>query len=516
MPQTDLQRTPEGKWPALLWAGLGLGLLGLQFGVARLSSSFLYGEGHLQRPILTFVGLELGAGALYLAAVAVALRHRLPGWAGLWLVFVAVAMRLCFLGTNPIQEDDFYRYLWDGAVVAHGGNPYAVVPEAVREDPLGADGLPKSLYRLPPFGTFALSRVNHPDLRTIYPPVAQLFFALAYRVGPWSLKAWRLVCLGLEAVTVVLLFLLLRRLALPGSWMVIYLWSPLVAKELVNTAHMDVVLLPFLVLTALLLARGRPVWATVSLALAVGAKLWPVVLLPVVLRPLVAPFLLAHGPAGEGPKAAGGPDEPVGWLKRVRWRPLGFALAAFASLVVPMIALMALSGPRDSSGVVAFAEGWEINDVLFMVVLWGAKAALGVVGLSSHAALVTRVVTMAALVAFVVYVVWRTPVEPRALCRALLLVTAALFLLSPAQFPWYYSWVLVLLAVSPRPSLLLLGVLLPLYYLRFYFDYRDQGALFHYRVVWVEYLPVFGLILWELLGGRFPLFCEGRRPPVAP
>jgi hypothetical protein len=42
-----------------------------------------------------------------------------------------------------------------------------------------------------------------------------------------------------------------------------------------------------------------------------------------------------------------------------------------------------------------------------------------------------------------------------------------------------------------------LTVLLPLYYLRFYLDFRDSAPLFDYGVVWLEYLPVWLLLVRE-------------------
>ena len=52
---------------------------------------------------------------------------------------------------------------------------------------------------------------------------------------------------------------------------------------LLNGCHMDAIVLPFVVLALWLVVRLRLLGSAVSLALAVGAKLWPVVLLPVLL-----------------------------------------------------------------------------------------------------------------------------------------------------------------------------------------------------------------------------------------
>jgi hypothetical protein len=89
-------------------------------------------------------------------------------------------------------------------------------------------------------------------------------------------------------------------------------------------------------------------------------------------------------------------------------------------------------------------------------------------------------------------------------CRRCLMAIAALFLLSPTQFPWYYTWMLPLLAVSPRLSLLLLTFLLPLYYLRFYFVSLDNVGLFDNWLVWIEYVPVWILLVGESLRRSSP------------
>jgi hypothetical protein len=78
-----------------------------------------------------------------------------------------------------------------------------------------------------------------------------------------------------------------------------------------------------------------------------------------------------------------------------------------------------------------------------------------------------------------------------------LLILAAVLLLSPTQFPWYYVWLVPFLTIRPRLSLLLLTALLPLYYLRFYFVARGNVAIFDLGIVWLEYLPVGWLLIRE-------------------
>ncbi|HSH15091.1 MAG TPA: hypothetical protein VLD18_03590, partial [Verrucomicrobiae bacterium] len=44
----------------------------------------------------------------------------------IWIT--AVTFRVCGLFATPILEDDHHRFLWDGYVFAHTGNPYATAP----------------------------------------------------------------------------------------------------------------------------------------------------------------------------------------------------------------------------------------------------------------------------------------------------------------------------------------------------------------------------------------------------
>ena len=41
--------------------------------------------------------------------------------------------RCAIIPSQQIQEDDVYRYLWDGKVFAHGINPFKFSPEEINE-----------------------------------------------------------------------------------------------------------------------------------------------------------------------------------------------------------------------------------------------------------------------------------------------------------------------------------------------------------------------------------------------
>ncbi|MEJ2091061.1 MAG: hypothetical protein P8X65_02615 [Syntrophobacterales bacterium] len=450
----------------------GLGLVVLQVLLAWVSH-YLAREVEPGLLILLPAALGVTAGVVYLLAVSRILR--LPDSTRL-VVFVLVAgalMRLVLFFSTPILEDDFYRYLWDGAVTAQGINPYVHAPEDFLAEPESQRPGPPVLRRLSREGAQVLARINHPHLTTIYPPVSQLAFALAYRLAPFSLTAWRLVLTAFDLATLALLFVILRTLNLPLLLLTIYWWNPLFLKEIVNSAHLDVLALPFALGAVLLALKGRPVLALAPLAGGIGAKLWPVVLAPLVLRPLFS-------------------------------QPRRLALGVFllGTLLVLLFLPVLTAGGGEPAGFWAYARQWEMNDAFFKGLHWGVLAVLGLFGVYAAAPAITRVLVLGLLTIWIFWQV-RPPLEDGSdFCERALLLLAALFLLSPTQFPWYYVMIIPFVTLRPRWSLLLLTALLPLYYLRYYFLARGQAAWFDYGVVWLEYVPVWLLLLKEGLAPR--------------
>ncbi|MBI1745463.1 MAG: DUF2029 domain-containing protein [Acidobacteria bacterium] len=464
----------RSSWSHWKWILTGCALVALHIGLGWLSRSFVDGRHWPEKPILILVGVELISGALYWFVVrglpdAIANERWLA-----WACVVGVMMRAAMFISAPMIVDDYYRYLWDGAVTAHGVNPYTYAPSQALAGGDNSGAVPLILNRLAKESGSVASRINHPSVRSIYPPTAQAAFVLAHWISPWSLRAWRLVVLLLDAVTFGLILVLLRELGLPLLWAVIYWWNPLFVKEIINSGHMDVVVLPFALGSVLLTLRRRHEWALVSLVMAIGAKVWPIVLLPLVVRPLL--------------------DNPKRLLA---------ALGLFGLLLGILLFPMYSAGLNESHGLIAYGRSWEMNDALFMLLVWMAKIALSVSGQPpGYAQPVVRLLAATVIAAWTILLARQKSIDPKDFCERNLLIIAAVFLLSPAQFPWYYVWLLPWLAIRPRPSLLLLTALLPLYYLRFYFYAHNNVAISDYGIVWLEYVPVWSLLIREWYVGR--------------
>lgn len=453
---------------------LGAALVACCAAVAWLSRDFTYGTDMAERPILLFVWLLMFAAVIYFGAVSLAARAALSRRLAWGIFVIGAAMRGVMALSQPILEDDFYRYLWDGAVTAHGHNPYTIRPADARA---GGEGVPPAILALAEESGVVVRRVNHPELGTIYPPVTQAVFALAHRLAPWSRAVLVTLYYVADCATFALLLALLRHLALNPALVLLYWWNPLCVKEHYNALHMDILLAPCLLLFLLMLLRGRTVIASSVLAVATAIKLWPVLLLA-----------------------------PMAMLLRRAPRVFAIGLTVFvlltALLLAPMVSTRLLG---NASGLMAYGARWEMNDALFMVFPWAVKQLAALAGHAmspgeAHRAgkVIAGILLLGAIALIGRRAATRMGANPgHEIIAATLWTIAALFLLSPTQFPWYFTWFAPLLALVPSRGLLLLTFTLPLYYLKFYFDARGQVELFHYGVVWLEYLPVWFLLLWD-------------------
>lgn len=379
------------------------------------------------------------------------------------IVASGLLARLVLFGSQPILENDYYRYLWDGAVAAHGHNPYAVSPVSALN--LGNTG---ELGTLAANSQHTLERIGHKGLTTIYPPVAQAAFAFAHLLRPWSLGAWRSVMLAADLATLLLLISILRAIGRSALWSALYWLNPIVLKEVFNSGHMDAIVSP-LVLLALLVALRRPMLATLALGLAAGAKLWPVLLAPLIWRPILA---------NRGLLAA-----------------CAAVLTALSALsLMPTLTVEA----GETSGLTAYVEQWKTNSALFPALEPVVGRALEQVG--AHG-LNIAVATKGLLGLVLMGVVLLQSMRPLSGLEDLVArashVIVALVLLSPAQYPWYAVWLAPLLPFRPYRAFLVLTATMPLYYLFFHLAARDSHDIFTGYVVWMIWLPVWIVLAWD-------------------
>ena len=358
---------------------------------------------------------------------------------------IAVLARLVLLPLTPELSDDIYRYLWDGHVLTHGINPYAYPPA---HEALAA-------IRTPWHG-----EINHGDIPTIYPPLAQLLFG-AVAVTGGTILAAKALWLGFDLGCGVLLQRIANRTGRnPAPVLVWYLWSPLLIVETTWSAHFDAVGLFFLAALMLAASGHRAPIASRPGRWRRSATLGTL---------LAAATMVKFAPAAAIPAV----------IRRHGWG----TLVAFAALCAALYVPFAGAGPTAlTDGLRTYARHWSANE-----------GAFGLIGAVAGDPVRARVVAAAMVLAVVAYVTWRAfSVE-----RALLWIIGAGLLLSPTVHPWYVLWILPMAALRGNRPFLLLGGLA---FLGYWGLASYEATEVWPQPLWTRvamWLPVWLMLLWS-------------------
>jgi len=375
------------------------------------------------------------------------------------IIGVGLLSRLILIPSQPVLEDDYYRYLWDGAVTAHGYNPYVYSPLEIMEE---NNDVPEELHQLAKDSGEIIKNINHPHIRTIYPILSQAVFAVAYFLDDWQYWSWKVLLLLFDLLLLLVLIKTLKHLKLPILFITFYWLNPIVIHEIFNGAHMDLLaLLP--VMLALYFHLKNKLWySLIALAIAAGFKLWPVVLLPLLLKNTW-------------------PD----WKQTTKYT-LTFALMVLI-LFIPVL----LSNLNESLGFIKYAGKWVNNAAFYSIFKWLIQNVIYFFEFNiSCISCITRWGIFILYIILIAFILKRKPGNQTEFFSKALLMVAVLYLISPTQFPWYYSWMVPLLAIRPMVSLLLYPLLLPLYQIKYLSE----------SIIYIQHLPVIFLFILELRG----------------
>ncbi len=264
------------------------------------------------------------SAAMVLCTVAVVWHHHLHEIqiAFRWVFISALILRLVSLIGEPLFEDDYFRYLWDGLQTATTNDPYTLAP-AIFFD-----------RDIPELFEPVLSFINYPDVATVYGPVAQWLFAIGYFIAPAEIWPLQLLA-GLADLAI--LFLLFKLGA--GNALLLYAWSPLLLKEFSLTAHPDMYGVLGLMLSVYAVYRHHAVLGGLALALACGAKVFAI---------LAVPYLLTR-------------TMSVRFWSRF--------IAAFAVCIAVITAAFGSIRIWAPEGLMAMADSWLFNAPLYLLLL---------------------------------------------------------------------------------------------------------------------------------------------------
>ena len=331
----------------------------------------------------------LGALVLLLPAVVVFRlipRLRAPRITLGGIVLSALAVRVLLLGVDPFLSDDLWRYLWDGEVQRSGINPYLAPPTDSMLEPVASDS----------DWVEVRSRVNHPSIRTIYPPLSQLFFRFL-ALGETS---WRIFTALLDLSVGAVLALVLHRRGRDPREAVLWWWHPLPILECAVGAHVEVLALLLTVLAFYWLEARRKSRALVMLGAAIATKIFPLGWIPLFL------------------KRTGGRR---GWLLLL----VG---------ILSVLPFLESDLSQMTEGLQEFSAGWYSGDILFRPVGF----LIGINPEDRHDS-ASQYLRMAFLAAWLAVTWYCRNMDP---WRGFLVVSLAFVVLTPTLHPWYLLWLL--------------------------------------------------------------------------
>ena len=437
-----------------------------------ISFRFRYGEGHADRPVLTFVLLYACAWTGFFLGY-LQLRRGDRQAPLLLILATALVARVLLLTSGLIQENDVYRYVLDGQVLLAGENPY-------RQSPLELSLLPpEPLERAlsDPSAKEVISRIGYAEIPTLYPPAAQAAFAAGGLVGGWNWIGLRFLFTLFDLALIGLILLLLTRIGSPPSRVLLYAWNPLVLKEVTNSVHVDVLPAFFVVLLMVSLerirVRGGRRWllaAAGSMAGGVLSKLYPILLLPAAFR-----FVsLVSG----GKKA------------------VTFAAVSLTGIVLGYLPFSTPGLDRLTEGLRSYVERWRMNQGAFDLLeflLPQPRLACGIL-----------ILVVAVAVPWIRLRPRGSPVDLIEVCQWVLLFW---FLLLPAPFPWYAVVLAALLPATSRfastaPAVVALSGAAGLYYLSFYYEYQRLPQAWWTWTRMVEHGLIWGTLGFTWLKSR--------------
>jgi len=380
------------------------------------------------------------------------------------LVGFGVLSRLIFLFALPNLSQDYFRFLWDGRLLAEGVNPYISFPQQF----ISAENftiVPQALQLVEGMGSLSAGNFTN------YPPVSQLIYWFSGIVAPKSILGGvvliRVVLILADVVSLFFIRKILLRLELPQHRVLWYFLNPLVIIELTGNLHFEGLMVCFLAVAFWLLILKKYTWAAVLFGLSVSVKLLPLVLLPLFFN-----YFRKNKELG---------------LKKLL---LFYGITGTTILVTFLPFLSTEFLQHFSSSVGLWFSKFEFNASIYYVIRWIGFQTIGwnIIGT------VGKILPVLVLLMVLGLSLFRKNNSEEKLFTAMLFALSLYLLFATTVHPWYLITVLFLAVFTKYNYMWVWSFTVILSYLA----YTEQGFQENLWVVAAEYLIVIGYFIFEL------------------
>lgn len=381
-----------------------------------------------------------------------------------FLTLLVVLFRLLFLLATPNLSQDYFRFIWDGRMIAEGLNPYLSLPQ----DFIRSGNFPvaqaEELYR----GMGELNGSHY----TVYPPLNQFIFVISTWLSNsiFGAVTWmRFIIILADLGILYFGKKILEKLQLPTHHIFWYLLNPFIIIEMTGNLHFEGVMIFLLLWGFYLILSGKWKIAAVLFGFSASVKLISLIFIPMFFNYL-------------------------GWKKFLVFGSL--AGLSFGILYVPFLSDGLLEFYFSSLNM--YFNNFEFNASFFYVVRW--------IGYQTTGYNIIR--TFGKIAPFVVFgivlsiAIFRKNNTFPKVVLSMLMAISIYYFTATVVHPWYVA-VLLMLSIFTRfryPLIWSLVVMLS------YFAYSNPDFKENYWLLALEYVVVFGFLFYELVFFRKEIF----------
>ena len=378
----------------------------------------------------------------------------------------SIVLRALFLFSIPNLSDDFYRFIWDGRLLASGNHPFAQLPAYYIDNNISIQGIDEELFK----------SLNSPEYFTIYPALSQYVFWLAASLAPHSVYGsvlvFKMVIFTAEIGSLFLLRNLIRHFNLPPSRILLYALNPLVIIELVGNTHLDALMIFFVLLTIVLLNSRRDAFSAIAFSAAICIKIVPVIFFPVIIQRL-------------------------GWSQA--WKFCAITVITSLVIFLPLFDRQIISGFYESIGY--YFNRFEFNASIYYIVRWLGWLIFGF-NIIQYAGIILGGIAFLVIIRIAYHTKQTSSVSAATLDQdfftGLLFVHLTYLLFTTTVHPWYVSMLLMFAILTEFRFVVLWTAMIYLTYA----GYTQHTFRENLWLTAIEYTIVLGYLAYEILWER--------------
>ncbi|UKN01661.1 glycosyltransferase 87 family protein [Paracrocinitomix mangrovi] len=378
-------------------------------------------------------------------------------WKFKHFVILAVAIRLVLIAAMPELSNDFFRFIWDGELMASGINPYAHTPnELISQGPIYSNPHMRMLFH----GMGELSQANY----TCYPVFNQMFFYIPAKMTdsiPAFVITLKLVMILADIGAIYIGKKILEHLNKPTHLIWIYALNPLVILEFTGNLHFEGVMIFFTLLAIYYVLIKKWLMGAVFLGIAVQIKLIPLMLLPF-------------------------------FMKHLKWRnSLGFvAMTGVVVLTVGAMMINAQFYNNFMQSIDLYFHSFQFNGSIAFLLKEITMATKGWDGIHFYGPFLKYL----SLLGIVAVAAFKNYKGEQYLFTAMMFGITIYYALGTTVHPWYVTFILVLSIFTRYKFALVWSFMVMLSYAAYDNpEFRENGLL-----IIAEYVVVYGVMLYEI------------------